>query len=68
MSVVEVATMTTLERMQAMELLWDALSHEEKEIESPAWHEEILRRRKERIESGEAKFITLEQLKDHYRK
>ncbi|MGD9975718.1 MAG: addiction module protein [Desulfatirhabdiaceae bacterium] len=35
--------------MQAMELLWDALSHNDHEMPSPAWHEEILKKRKDRI-------------------
>ncbi len=68
MSIAEIKNMSTIERIQAMELLWDALSHEEKEIKSPAWHEEILRIRKKRIDSGEAKFISLNQLKSYFRK
>ena len=68
MSIVEIKNMSTIERVQTMELLWDALSHEENVIKSPEWHEEILKKRKERIESGKTKFITLEQLKSYYRK
>jgi hypothetical protein len=68
MSIAEVEKMSTIERIQAMEVLWDALSHEEHEIESPRWHEKILLKRRERIESGETKFITFKQLKDYYRK
>lgn len=60
--------MTTVERLEAMELLWDALCHEEEEVQSPAWHKPILKKRKERIESGEAKFYTLDQLKERFRR
>ena len=60
--------MTTIERLEAMELLWDSLCHEEAEVQSPTWHEPILKKRKERIESGEAKFYTLDQLKERFRR
>jgi len=66
MSIAEIKSMSTIERIQTMELLWDALSHEENAIKSPSWHEDILRKRKERIESGETKFISLGQLKKYY--
>ena len=68
MSITEIKNMTTVERLEAMELLWDALCHEEEEVPSPAWHELILKKRKERIESGEAKFYTLDQLKERFRR
>ena len=68
MSITEIKNMTTVERLEAMELLWDALCHEEEEVQSPVWHELILKKRKERIESGEAKFYTLDQLKERFRR
>ena len=68
MSITEIKNMTTAERLEAMELLWDALCHEEEEVQSPGWHEPILKERKERIESGEAKFYTLDQLKERFRR
>ena len=63
MSTAEIQKMTTAERLQAMEALWEALCHEEKEPESPAWHEEVLADRKRILESGEAKFLTLDEVK-----
>lgn len=68
MNIAEIKNMSTIERIQAMELLWDALLHEEHEMESPSWHEEILQKRRERMESGKTKFVTLDQLKSYYRK
>ncbi|MBF0548256.1 MAG: addiction module protein [Candidatus Riflebacteria bacterium] len=68
MGISEIKVMSTIERIQAMEMLWDALCHEEKEIESPVWHEKILKERQERFKSGKTKFITLENLKEHFRK
>ncbi|MFZ2958319.1 MAG: addiction module protein [Candidatus Ozemobacteraceae bacterium] len=67
MGIPEIKEMTTIERIQAMEMLWDALCHEEQEIESPAWHEKILKERNDRLKSGKTKFISLELLKNHFR-
>ncbi len=46
-----------------MEALWDALTHGETEPQSPAWHEEVLASRKAKMDSGEAPFVTLDELK-----
>jgi len=59
----EIKKMTTLERLQTMEALWDSLCQEESDIESPKWHRDILDERKKKIENGETKFISLEELK-----
>ncbi len=63
MSIAEIEKMTQPERLRAMEALWDALCHEKSEPESPDWHEGILAERRRKIESGEARFITLEEAK-----
>ncbi|MDY6857542.1 MAG: addiction module protein [Thermodesulfobacteriota bacterium] len=55
--------MSIVERLQAMEALWDSLLYEESEIESPEWHRDILEERKRKIENGKAQFISLEKLK-----
>jgi hypothetical protein len=54
--------MSFKERLQAMELLWDFLLEDEYRIESPTWHEDVLRERMEKIDNNEAKFISLEEL------
>lgn len=63
MNAASIKKMNRLERLQAMESLWDSLFAEEPEIESPAWHEGILQERKRKIESGEAEWIPIEELK-----
>lgn len=59
----EIKKMSTLERLQSMEALWDALCHEEQEIESPLWHKDILGERQKKIDNGAAEFISLEDIK-----
>ncbi|GBE05980.1 putative addiction module component [bacterium BMS3Abin10] len=63
MTTTQIKKMSTIERLQVMEELWDALCHEEQEIKSPAWHGKILKKRKKKIESGEAEFISIDELK-----
>jgi hypothetical protein len=38
------------------------------EIPSPEWHREVLAERRAEIESGKAKFLTIEQLKERLRR
>jgi len=55
--------MSVEEKLQTMEALWQSLSVDPAAIESPAWHEEELAEREEKIESGEAKFVEWEKAK-----
>jgi len=45
--------MTTAEKLQAMEDLWNSLTRSEFEYDSPAWHETVLAEREERLARGE---------------
>ncbi|MDA3898290.1 MAG: addiction module protein [Desulfobacteraceae bacterium] len=63
MDTIEIKKMSTIERLQAMEALWDSLLYEEGGIDSPEWHKEILEERKRKIENGKAEFISIEKLK-----
>ena len=51
MGIHEIKNMTTTERLEAMELLWDALCHEDKEISSPTWHESHAQKKKRKNKS-----------------
>ena len=59
----EIKKMSVIERLQAMEALWDSLLDEKSEIESPEWHRDIIEERKRKIENGKAEFISLKELK-----
>lgn len=61
MSILEIENMNTDERLQTMEVLWDALCREKNQPESPGWHSEILASRKQKIASGSAKFYSLDE-------
>jgi hypothetical protein len=46
-----------------MNEIWATLESEDLKIESPSWHEDILKERTENINSNNAKYISLEELK-----
>jgi len=59
--------MTTAEKLRVMEALWADLSRNEQEIESPAWHQQVLREREERVRSGQEGFIDWQTAKQQLR-
>jgi len=63
MNPADVRKMSTAERMQAMEALWESLLDEGVDIETPHWHKQILTERKEKLNSGTARFLSLADLK-----
>ncbi len=59
----DINNMSIAERLQTMEEIWDSLLHEDTEIESPDWHNDVLNERRKAIEDGNAKLISLDELK-----
>ena len=56
MNITELRKMSTSERWQAIEVLWDSLVYENDGVETLEWHEKILQERKEKIASWCATF------------
>ena len=63
----QIDKMSVVERLKAIEQLWDAICREAKDMASPEWHGDILADRKARAERGEATFMTLAQLRTRLR-
>jgi putative addiction module component (TIGR02574 family) len=63
MNTIEINGMNQAEKLQMMEALWDSLTHEPTEIESPEWHQPILAARKLTIEEGKAEYLSIEELR-----
>ncbi|MGD7036187.1 MULTISPECIES: addiction module protein [Methylotuvimicrobium] len=59
MNTFEINKMTTTERLETMEAIWDSLVRDETEIGMPDWHRDVLDERRLRIERGEAKCFSL---------
>ena len=59
--------MSLEEKLQAMEALWEDLSREPDHIESPSWHQDVLKETESKVESGEAMFTDWEKAKSSIR-
>lgn len=66
MSITDIKGMSIIERIHTMELLWDSLCDDEQNVNSPEWHETVLNARKQKLDSGEAEFLTLDQVRGCY--
>ena len=63
MTTIEIQNMTISERVVLMEEIWDTICHDDEDIHSPSWHNDILKERKKQIDSGKTEFISIEDLK-----
>ena len=68
MSISDVSQMSSVERLQAMESLWDAICQDGNAPQSPEWHGAVLEERQKKIISGEAKWLSLDDLKQRLRR
>lgn len=59
----DIERMSVGERLQAIELLWSSISRSGQSPESPMWHGEVLASRRAKIESGEAEFLSIAQVR-----
>ncbi len=49
--------MTTEEKIQTMETIWDDLCQKAESIPSPSWHKKVLQEREDRIKKGDEEFV-----------
>lgn len=55
--------MDVSEKLRLLEDIWDDLCRSPDVVPSPKWHTDVLQKREEKIQAGEAKFIELEEAK-----
>jgi len=68
MSIVEISRMSTTERLQIMEDIWDSLIQDASDLESPSWHGDVLAQRRQNIQTGQVEYITINELKSRHGK
>ena len=51
------------EKLLVMEAIWDDISGEEKNLEVPQWHKEVLDERERLLAEGKAQFVDWEDAK-----
>lgn len=62
------ASMSTAEKLAAMEAIWADLSQHPDELESPQWHGDVLAARAKRLAEGKTGFTDWEAAKEEIRK
>jgi len=67
-SIDQIAQMSREEKLQTMEALWADLSRNDAAVESPAWHEDVLRETEARVASGQERIADWEAAKQELRK
>jgi putative addiction module component (TIGR02574 family) len=58
----DIKTLSAVERLRAMELLWRSFAGSGHEIPSSEWHGDVLSSRLAKVEAGEGHFLTIEEL------
>jgi len=66
-SAVNLAQMTITEKLRPMESLWQDLSAQEDQMDSPGWHAGVLDERVQLTESGKESFIPWSEAKQRLR-
>ena len=59
--------MTIAEKQRVMETLWNDLTRDKEQFESPEWHGEVLRERAARVKQGKESFVDWEAAKNQLR-
>ena len=59
----EIKNLNPKEKIILMNEIWESLDEQDSFINTPQWHEEILKIRLAKVKNGEAKTISLEELK-----
>ena len=65
---IEISTLSREEKLRVMEDIWEDLSREEVEIESPDWHQNALQQAEIRMSSGQEKIVEWKAAKNELRK
>jgi hypothetical protein len=60
----DIEKMSSSEKLQTIESLWDSLLDEKTALASPQWHEQVLASRTAKFVDGSGKFISLDTLKN----
>lgn len=62
----DINRLTVEDKMILLEQIWSSLKQEGDALVSPSWHEDVLTERRKKIESGEASYSTIDQLRSKH--
>jgi len=64
---IEIKHLSREEKLRVMEAIWEDLSNEEEQIESPDWHKKALKETEHRLSSGQEKIVDWKDAKKELR-
>ena len=67
-STLQIEKMSRTEKLQTMEAIWADLSKAETDVESPAWHNDVLKETEARVTAGQERIADWETAKRELRK
>jgi len=56
-STIKIRNLSREEKLRVMETIWEDLSREDEEVESPDWHQKALQETERRLNSGQEKIV-----------
>ena len=62
------AKLTLAQKLDLIETLWDDITKDDKALESPSWHEAVLRDREKALDNGKAEVRDWEEAKERIRR
>lgn len=65
---IEIKHLSRKEKLRIMEAIWEDLSNEEEDVESPDWHKKALQETDRRFSSGQEKIVGWQDAKKELRK
>ncbi len=67
LNTIEIKHLSREEKLRVMEAIWEDLSNEEEQIESPDWHKKALQETEHRLSSGQEKIVDWQDAKKELR-
>ena len=64
---IDIKRLSREEKLRIMEAIWEDLSNEEEQIESPDWHKKALQETEHRLSSGQEKIVDWQDAKKELR-
>ncbi len=64
----QIKKMSRMEKLQTMEAIWADLSKVDTDVESPAWHDDVLKETESRVAAGQERIADWQTAKRELRK
>lgn len=59
----DIKKMSVSDRLETIEMIWESISSSES-IQSPAWHQRVLKSREDKVTSGNTHFLDLAEVRE----